>query len=153
MKKIKRKTKYKRIGQAILILSAFTTIGLQNPEPVLAAKNQSTRMTRQQLTKIIRKHHTNLKLVHAIIEVESSRNPNAISKCGAVGLMQVTPRSAKYYAGVNRLELFSPEKNIEVGCKILRFHQKNSRDLKTALTKYSGGSSRYYDKVKAAMGG
>ncbi len=44
-----------------------------------------------------------------MITVESSYDPNAISRAGAVGLMQLMPETAKRYGVVNRK---NPKENI-----------------------------------------
>jgi soluble lytic murein transglycosylase-like protein len=107
-------------------------------------------MTRAELEIIIAVHHSDPKLVKAIIAVESEWNHNAVSKKGAIGLMQVMPSTAKGY-GVERHELFNPEKNIETGCRILKDYQRTSKTLHIALIKYSGGAKNYYQKVLKKM--
>ncbi|MFI3301722.1 MAG: murein transglycosylase domain-containing protein [Rikenellaceae bacterium] len=68
-------------------------------------------------------------LIYGIIEVESRFNPTAGSNMGALGLMQIVPRSAgrdtyKYLYGKDilpsRSYLFQPEKNIEMGVAYLK---------------------------------
>jgi len=98
---------------------------------------------------IIKKYHRDPRLVKAIIKVESNWRPRVISSEGAIGLMQVMPKTAKTY-GVKRHELFNPEINIRVGCAILKDYQKKSKSLKQALTKYVGGDGNYYRKVMSA---
>jgi membrane-bound lytic murein transglycosylase C len=67
-------------------------------------------------------------LVLAIIHTESYFNPEAVSSCNAVGLMQVIPRHAgreAYYFVYNQDKVISPEylydpkNNIELGCAYL----------------------------------
>ncbi len=48
-------------------------------------------------------------LLHAVITAESSYNPDAISRAGAVGLMQLMPETAKRYGVKNRR---NPKENI-----------------------------------------
>ena len=57
------------------------------------------------------------KLIKAMIVIESTNNPNAISKCGAVGLMQLTRSTAKKYGVKNRR---NPHQNIRGGSKYLK---------------------------------
>ena len=100
---------------------------------------------------LISLYHPNPKLIIAIIEVESKWNHLAVSKRGAIGLMQVLPLSAMWHAGFSREELFCPEKNIIAGCKILLAYQRTSPSLRMALIKYSGGAEGYYEKVMSQM--
>jgi soluble lytic murein transglycosylase-like protein len=56
-------------------------------------------------------------LVHAVISAESGYNPAALSRAGAVGLMQLMPDTAKRY-GVKNIQ--DPVENIHGGVKYLR---------------------------------
>lgn len=58
-------------------------------------------------------------LVRAIISVESGGDPNAVSKDGATGIMQLMPATAAEH-GVKKAELKDPLKNIEAGVKELK---------------------------------
>ena len=56
-------------------------------------------------------------LVHAVITAESAYDPSAISRAGAVGLMQLMPETAKRYGVRNRM---NPYENIHGGSRYLR---------------------------------
>ena len=55
-------------------------------------------------------------LVRAVIVVESGFNPRAISRRGAIGLMQLLPSTARRYGAFNA---FDPEQNILAGAQYL----------------------------------
>ena len=55
-------------------------------------------------------------LVRAVIVVESGFNPRAISRRGAIGLMQLLPSTARRYGAFNA---FDPEQNIVAGAHYL----------------------------------
>ena len=66
-------------------------------------------------------------IIPAIIQIESSGNPNAISHCGAVGLMQITPivlqefnLKTKHAYPLSMTDMLSPEWNKFVGTWYLR---------------------------------
>ena len=56
-------------------------------------------------------------LIRAVITVESGYNPSAVSRAGAVGLMQLMPETAERYNVTNRHD---PEQNIHGGAQYLR---------------------------------
>jgi soluble lytic murein transglycosylase-like protein len=86
---------------------------------------------------ISREHGVDPKLVDAMVRVESSYNPNAVSRRGAMGLMQLMPATAK------RLDVddpFDPEKNIRGGVReFARLVDRYSGNLQLALAAYNAG--------------
>lgn len=76
-------------------------------------------------------------LIHAVIEAESAYNPVAVSHAGAVGLMQLMPKTAERL-GVN--DSTDPAQNIEGGAKYLRqLLNLFDNDLRLALAGYNAG--------------
>lgn len=93
------------------------------------------------------RHNVDPALVKAIIMAESGYNPNAISKRGAKGLMQLMPSTA---AALGVEDIFNPEQNISGGVRY--FKQLVNRfdgDLKLALAAYNAGSKkvRHYQGI------
>ena len=71
---------------------------------------------------------------------ESSYNPKAVSKAGAIGLMQLMPTTARAL-GVE--DIFNPEQNINAGVRyfkqmLKRFHGNTA----LALAAYNAGSAK-----------
>ena len=56
--------------------------------------------------------------VHAVIKAESDYNPRAISRKGALGLMQLMPQTARRFGVAN---VFNPAENLEGGVRYLRY--------------------------------
>ena len=78
-------------------------------------------------------------LVRAVIAAESNFDPTAVSRRGAVGLMQLIPSTARRFGVGN---LFHPEQNIEGGIKYLRFLlDAFDNDLKLVLAAYNAGEN------------
>jgi soluble lytic murein transglycosylase-like protein len=87
------------------------------------------------------KHGMDWKLVAAVMAVESNYNPKAVSTKGAVGLMQLMPRTARLYS-TSYQELFNPQKNIEAGVQHLKkLHDRYEGDLSLVLAAYNSGES------------
>lgn len=107
--------------------------GLVTPLPVRANKARFDQM----VAKVALAHGLDGALLHAVISVESHYNPNAVSRSGAVGLMQLMPATAKRY-GVS--DSFDPEQNLHGGAKYLRdlLVMFNS-DINLALAAYNAG--------------
>ena len=83
-------------------------------------------------------------LVLSVIQVESNFNPYAISRAGAIGLMQVMPFWLKEI-GKPGDSLFSPYTNLRYGCTILRYYLDREKGNRVrALMRYNGTRERRY---------
>jgi hypothetical protein len=76
------------------------------------------------------------KLLAAVAKVESGYNPNAVSKVGARGLMQLMPSTAK---GLGVGNAFDPEQAIFGGAKLLAHNLREFKSLPLALAAYNAG--------------
>lgn len=86
-----------------------------------------------------RLHSVDPGLIQAIIEVESGYNPNAVSRAGAQGLMQIMPGTQK---DLDLTDPFEPEPNIEAGTKYFKYLLDRFESLPLALAAYNAGPSR-----------
>lgn len=76
-------------------------------------------------------------LIHAVISAESGHNPNARSRKGAMGLMQLMPETARRYQ-VN--DPYDPTQNIRGGVSYLRdLMRQFNNDLPLVLAAYNAG--------------
>lgn len=76
-------------------------------------------------------------IVRAIMHAESAFNPNALSRAGAQGLMQLMPATAARFGVVNA---FDPEQNIRGGVEYLAWLLKRfNGDLTLAAAGYNAG--------------
>lgn len=62
-------------------------------------------------------HGVDARLAHALVQVESNYQPNAVSPKGAMGLMQLMPATARQYAIADP---FDPVQNLTAGLRHLR---------------------------------
>lgn len=78
-----------------------------------------------------------------IVKIESGFRPDAKSSAGAIGLVQVMPRTAQYYDETLRAEdLYDPELNLKIGFRYFRYLLERYGDLRTALLAYNRGPAR-----------
>ena len=94
-----------------------------------------------------REHGVDEAIVRAIIHAESAFNPNALSRVGAQGLMQLMPATARRFGVGNA---FEPTQNISGGVKYLAWLLKRfNGNLTLAAAGYNAGEGAVdkYDGV------
>jgi soluble lytic murein transglycosylase-like protein len=86
-------------------------------------------------------------LIRAVIVVESGFNSRAVSKSGAVGLMQLMPGTATRFGVLDR---YDPRQNVRGGARYLGFLINRFRqDVRLALAAFNAGE----DAVDRSSGG
>jgi hypothetical protein len=83
------------------------------------------------------RHGVDARLVKAVIQVESGFQPRARSHKGAMGLMQLMPKTARQYTARN---LYDPASNIEAGTRHLK-KLLAEFELPLALAAYNAGEA------------
>jgi soluble lytic murein transglycosylase-like protein len=86
------------------------------------------------------KYGVSASLIRAVIQAESGYNPQAVSRAGAGGLMQLMPGTAKSLKVSDR---FDPSQNVDGGVRYLRFLLDTFKgDVSLALAAYNAGLSK-----------
>jgi hypothetical protein len=86
-----------------------------------------------------RSHGVEPALVQAVITAESGFNPNALSRKGASGLMQLMPDTARRYGVQN---IFDPVENIHGGVRYLKdLLTLFKGDMRLAVAGYNAGEN------------
>ena len=76
-------------------------------------------------------------LLRAVIVVESGFNSRALSKRGAMGLMQLMPATAQRFGVSNA---YDPRQNVHAGARYLKFlMDRFGQDVRLALAAYNAG--------------
>jgi soluble lytic murein transglycosylase-like protein len=87
-----------------------------------------------------REYGVDKSLVKAVIQAESGYNPRAVSSKGAMGLMQLMPKTAR---DLKVSDSFNPSENIRGGVRYLRFLLDTFKgDVQLALAAYNAGLSK-----------
>lgn len=116
------------------------------PAPLAAAPAMASAGARAQrsafdliIDRAARANELDSALLHAVISVESNYDPKAVSKKGAVGLMQLMPATARRYGVANA---YDPAQNIQAGAHYLSDLLKMfNSDKSLALAAYNAGEN------------
>ncbi len=101
-----------------------------------SSSSYSRREIRRIAEEAARRHSLDPQLVKAVIQVESGWDPFAVSRRGAMGLMQLMPATVKEMGVRNP---YDPEENINAGVRYLKALIDRFGDIELALAAYNAG--------------
>ena len=117
-------------------------------EYILQVNKNVADSTAQEISSILweqsLKHNIDYHFVLGIVTTESRFNVNAKSYCGAIGLMQIMPNTAKYIANKYNIDynenLYDVETNIKIGVAYLSHLKKKFNNYELVAAGYNGGT-------------
>ncbi len=132
----------------LIIKSLIRPKKKKSGKKVFVAMNKNKKKFSPIIDTAAAKHSLDPRLIHAVIRAESAYNPKAISHKGAVGLMQLMPKTAERF-GVKDRE--NPTENINGGAQYLSELLKMfESDIKLAVAAYNAGEHnviKYGNKI------
>jgi soluble lytic murein transglycosylase-like protein len=111
--------------------------------PVSAKRQHFSSVNKEHFSSLIEqaayKYQVDPKLVHAVVQTESAYNSDAVSRAGAVGLMQLMPATAKRFGVYDRND---PDQNVDGGTRYLKYLlDLFGPNLQLAVAAYNAGEN------------
>lgn len=122
------------------LINATTNKAINNSQDVTFDEvyNNKTESLEDIFQDVANEYGVSVKLLKAVAQAESSFDTNAVSSCGASGIMQLMPATAKSL-GVE--DVFDARQNITGGAKMLAYLLDDyNGDTTLALAAYNAGS-------------
>jgi hypothetical protein len=97
------------------------------------------------------RHGVEAALVKAVVAAESNYDAHAVSRAGAIGLMQLMPPTAADYGVTSVDDLFDPKINLNTGTRHLkRLLQKYENDYGRVIMAYNAGEG-VFDRTNSQV--
>jgi soluble lytic murein transglycosylase-like protein len=125
----------------LTVTKSRSTIYMPGQTSFLGASRPAVSIDRDGVEKLVseaaERHQVDPALVRAVIETESNWNPAAVSRKGALGLMQLIPTTAQRFGAD---DAFSPKQNVDAGVRYLKtLLERYNGNLDLALAAYNAG--------------
>ncbi len=145
------------IAGVVILLAVVTFLGARGP--AWFQRIYYPLKYREEILSAANRHEVNPYLIAAVIKAESDFDPNTRSTAGAVGLMQVMPKTAQDMVRKSLVatsvaqgkDLSDPTANIEYGTADLRYLVDRYHEVETVLAAYNAGL-RHADEWSAEGG-
>ena len=112
---------------------------LRMPRIDFRAKDVNRKRFASKIAEVASRYQVPKALIHAVVAIESAYDPNAISRAGAVGLMQLMPATARRYGVANRR---NPSANLTGGTRYLKdLLLRFDSNLELAIAGYNAGEN------------
>jgi len=110
---------------------------VEQPSGLVRGSQATPREVDDAIEQAARRHNVDANLVRALVRVESNFNPQAVSRKGAIGLMQLMPQTARQ---LNVTNPYDPVQNVDAGVRHLKkLLQDFGGNVKLSLAAYNAG--------------
>ncbi len=129
--------------------------------PFIADSSDNSMIYISKYDLLLQKYASNIawdwRLLAALVWQESKFKPTAQSWCGATGLMQLMPKTARRFGVMTTQAMYHPESNIQGGTSYISYLQKYWKNVsdpvqrtKFILASYNAGEGHVSDAVRLA---